>query len=86
MLCSEIRTNLISGTPYLVPRHLDKRGFTVACFIIPCAAFLIEMIHHLVGRTIYNFQPLLTRAEVNNNYVGEYFADPAYWVNKMIRI
>lgn len=28
------------------------------------AAFFIELVHHVIGR-IYNFQPLLTRAEVS---------------------
>ena len=33
-------------------------------FMFSFAAFLIEMIHFVVGR-FYNFQPLLTRTEVN---------------------
>ena len=52
-------------------------GESCACYIIPTqieflmdevlfsnAAYLTELVHGLVGRYIYNFQPLLTRAEV----------------------
>ena len=38
------------------------------------AAFITEIVHSVVGKYIYNFQPLLTRTEVtefNNSLVNE---------------
>ena len=37
--------------------------------VCPLTAFLTEVIHSFVGRYVYNFQPLLTRAEVMYTHV-----------------
>ena len=39
-------------------------GFYIPTFIMFYLGYLIEIIHHLIARRIYNFAPFLTRAEV----------------------
>lgn len=39
-------------------------GFYIPTFIMFYLGYLIEIIHHLVAKRIYNFAPFLTRAEV----------------------
>ncbi|CAI8024652.1 Short-chain dehydrogenase/reductase family 42E member 1, partial [Geodia barretti] len=37
-------------------------------------AFVIEVVHSIIGRYVYNFQPLITRAEVLKTGVTHYFS------------
>lgn len=56
---------------------VEGLGYTYPTLRVPLnlvyfVAFIIEMVHSLVGR-IYNFQPLLTRTEVYKTGVTHYF-------------
>lgn len=42
--------------------------------MISFSAFLTELVHSVVGKYIYNFQPFLTRAEVYKSGVTHYFS------------
>lgn len=58
---------------------LEALGYTYPRIKIPISliyfiAFLTEIVHGFVGRYIYNFQPLLTRAEVFKTGVTHYFS------------
>lgn len=50
------------GPVFFIGKH-SIHWFTVLCATLSPVAYLIECIHHLVS-PVYNFQPLLTRAEV----------------------
>ena len=58
---------LVEGLGYPFPK------LRLPISLIYIFAFLTEMIHYLVGH-IYNFQPLLTRAEVYKTGVTHYFS------------
>ncbi|XP_062507582.1 short-chain dehydrogenase/reductase family 42E member 1-like [Corticium candelabrum] len=58
---------LVEGLGYTYPR------MTLPVNIIYFFAFFIELIHGIIGRYIYNFQPFLTRAEVFKTGVTHYF-------------
>ncbi|KAG9474928.1 short-chain dehydrogenase/reductase family 42E member 1 [Eleutherodactylus coqui] len=57
----------IEGLGYKFP------SFRVPLFLIYCMSYLTEWLHFLI-RPIYNFQPLLTRAEVYKTGVTHYFS------------
>ena len=47
--------------------HACVRAFApnVPCACFPIAAYLTELVHSIVGKYVYNFQPLFTRAEAS---------------------
>ena len=47
------------SSSYFYDMHRDMEMFNTVLI-----AFLIELIHGIIGRYVYNFQPFLTRAEV----------------------
>lgn len=59
---------LVEGLGYNYPSH------NIPMWVVYYTAFLIELVHSVVGRYIYNFQPLLTRAEVLKTGVTHYFS------------
>lgn len=62
----EFMRPLVEGLGYSYPT------ITLPYTLVYAMAWLIEYIHLFVGR-VYNFQPLLTRAEVNKTGITHYF-------------
>ncbi|XP_066026724.1 short-chain dehydrogenase/reductase family 42E member 1-like isoform X2 [Pocillopora verrucosa] len=59
---------LVEGLGYKFPKL--KLPITLVYMV----AFLTELVHSVIGRYIYNFQPLLTRTEVYKTAVTHYFS------------
>lgn len=64
----EFFRRLVEGLGYKFPKL--KLPITLVYMV----AFLTELIHSVIGRYIYNFQPLLTRTEVYKTGVTHYFS------------
>ncbi|KAJ7315263.1 hypothetical protein OS493_038836 [Desmophyllum pertusum] len=60
---------LIEGLGYTFPKL--KLPITLVYMV----AFLTELVHSVVGKYIYNFQPFLTRTEVYKSAVTHYFSN-----------
>lgn len=59
---------LVEGLGYSFPR------LKLPITLIYIFAFITEIVHSVVGKYIYNFQPLLTRTEVYKTAVTHYFS------------
>ncbi|KAK3718991.1 hypothetical protein QZH41_013144, partial [Actinostola sp. cb2023] len=63
-----------AGQAYFISDGKPTNNFEFFRPLVSSTSFLTELIHSVVGRYIYNFQPILTRTEVHNTGVTHYFS------------